>query len=473
MDQKAKGSPPHAPEAEVRHATVVKCDVVGSTRVKRGLDLDGQLLFKQVLENVVSEVAHRNAGYIERFEGDGALIMFGYPTAMEDAAEAGVRTALELVDAVEAIRELPGVQLQVRVGVASGHIAVVTHPGDAKSEPIAGITIDLAERLRALAEPGRIVIADATRRIAGGFFEYQDLGTVPVKGFEEGVRAWGVVRQSSVGSRFEAQRFDEARSEIIGRADALATLSDAWSATYEGSGRTICLVGDAGMGKSRLARAALDRAAQDGSAVLKIDCTPSTGNTPLFPIGVLLRRTANITAATSKRDRLELAKQLLDRFLAPDEVAAALVYLAPLFGIDAPLALTNETPEQVRDQTISSVVGMLRSFAGLGPLALLCEDLHWADATTATVIERVSEGIAGLRVLMLVTTRPDSEVRLEVTDPDDDPASAAGRAGRHRPRPLGCPRCCAVRRRDSQHRRTLRRCPAAARRGHAQRRRGL
>ena len=129
MDPKAKSSPSHAPEAEVRHATVVKCDVVGSTRVKRGLDLDGQLLFKQVLENVVSEVAHRNAGYIERFEGDGALIMFGYPTAMEDAAEAGVRTALELVDAVEAIRELPDVQLQVRVGVASGHIAVVTHPG--------------------------------------------------------------------------------------------------------------------------------------------------------------------------------------------------------------------------------------------------------------------------------------------------------------------------------------------------------
>ena len=417
MDPTAKGSPPHAPEAEVRHATVVKCDIVGSTRIKRGLDLDGQLAFKHLFESVVSQVAKRNSGYVERFEGDGALIMFGYPTAMEDAADAGVRTALELVEAIETVRELPGVQLQLRVGVASGHLAVVTHPQDAKSEPIAGITIDLAERLRALAEPGRIVIADSTKRLAGGFFEYRDLGSVPVKGFEEGVRAWAVVRASLVASRFEAQRFDEGRSEIIGRGDALATLSDAWSTTFAGKGQTLCLIGDAGMGKSRLARAALDRAVLDGATVLKIDCTPSTGNTPLFPIGVLLRRTANVTAATSKQARLEFAKQMLDRFLAPDAVTAALVYLAPLFGIDSTPSQTNETPEQVRDQTIATVVGMLRSFANQGPLALLCEDLHWADATTATVIERVSEHIADLRVLMIVTTRPDSEVRVNVTNP--------------------------------------------------------
>ena len=416
MDSAANGSPTHAPDAEVRHATVVKCDVVGSTRIKRALDLDGQLLFKQVFERAVNEVAQRNAGYVERFEGDGALIMFGYPTAMEDAADAGVRTALELIDAIEGIHELPGVELQLRVGVASGHLAVVTHPTDSKSEPVAGITIDLAERLRALADPGRVVIADSTKRLAGGFFEYRDLSMVPVKGFEEGVRAWGVVRASSVASRFEAQRFDEARSEIIGRGDALARLSDVWAATFNGIGQTLCLVGDAGMGKSRLARAALERATHDGAAVLRIDCTPSTGNTPLFPIGVLLRRTAGITAATPKPERLELAKRLLERFLGAGEVSAALVYLAPLFGTD-PVSETLESPDQVRDQTIATVVGMLRSFAGQGPLALLCEDLHWADATTATIIERVSAHIADLRVMLVVTTRPDSDVSLAVTDP--------------------------------------------------------
>lgn len=402
------------PDAEIRLATFVKCDIVGSTRILRRLDLDEQLLFKRVFESRVTDVAARNAGFVERFEGDGALVVFGYPTVTEDAADAAVRAALELVDAVEAISELPDVQFQLRVGVASGQVAVIQHPTYERSEPVAGHTIDLSERLRGLADPGRVVIDDATRRRAGRFFDYQDLGIVSVKGFEEGVRAWSVVRASSVVSRFEAQRFDDSPSEIVGRDDALATLSDAWSTALKGKGQTVYLSGDAGMGKSRLSRAALDRAAHEGAAVLKIDCTPSTGNTPLFPIGVLLRRTANIVAMTSKQDRRDFARQLLDRFLASSEVDAGLGYLAPLFGVDATLAQTDESPEQVGDKTISMIVGMVRSFADEGPLALLCEDLHWADATTVTVIERVSEQIADLRVLMLVTSRPEPDVRVDL-----------------------------------------------------------
>jgi class 3 adenylate cyclase/tetratricopeptide (TPR) repeat protein len=416
MHHAAKSVPPEAPQAEARNATVVKCDVVGSTRILSKLDLDGQLLFKRLFESLVIEVATRNAGFVERFEGDGALLVFGYPQATEDAADAAVRAALQLVSAAEAVRELPDVQLQLRVGIASGRVAVIKQPLGAKSEPVAGLTIDLAERLRGLADPGRIVIADSTKHLAGGFFDYQDLGTVQIKGFDEGVRAWRVMRTSSVESRFEAQRFDESRAEIIGRGDAIATMSDAWSAAHAGNGQTVCLMGDAGIGKSRLARAALDRAAQDGATVLKIDCTPSTGNTPLFPIGVLLRRTANITASTAEEDRVTLARQLLDRFVEPSKVSAALAYLAPLFGISA-VVQSNETPDQLRDHTISTVVGMVRSFAGQGPLALLCEDLHWADATTATVIERLADQTSDLPVLTIVTSRPDSEVGLDLKNP--------------------------------------------------------
>ena len=287
MEPVDRSSASHAPQAEVRHATVLKCDIVGSTRLKRGLDLDGQLDFKRGLEAAIHDVAARHAGYLEKFEGDGALIFFGYPEAREDAAESAVSAGLDIVRAIACAHFVP-TPLQIRVGIASGALAVIKQPLGEKEEPVVGLVIDMAERLRALAQPDQVVTSDETKRLAARFFEYEDLGTVQVKGFEEGVRAWRVVRRSSVLSRFDAQRYDESSVDIVGRADILERLVHAWSDARNGTGQTICLVGDAGIGKSRLAKAVLDLALRDGAALLAIDCMPSTGNTPLFPIGMLL-----------------------------------------------------------------------------------------------------------------------------------------------------------------------------------------
>ena len=307
MEPVDRSSASHAPQAEVRHATVLKCDIVGSTRLKRGLDLDGQLDFKRGLEAAIHDVAARHAGYLEKFEGDGALIFFGYPEAREDAAESAVSAGLDIVRAIACAHFVP-TPLQIRVGIASGALAVIKQPLGEKEEPVVGLVIDMAERLRALAQPDQVVTSDETKRLAARFFEYEDLGTVQVKGFEEGVRAWRVVRRSSVLSRFDAQRYDESSVDIVGRADILERLVHAWSDARNGTGQTICLVGDAGIGKSRLAKAVLDLALRDGAALLAIDCMPSTGNTPLFPIGMLLRRTASITPGASEDEKTNLLR---------------------------------------------------------------------------------------------------------------------------------------------------------------------
>ena len=221
---------------------------------------------------------------------------------------------LDLVRAITETEIVPNVPMRLRVGIASGLMAVVGPP-EARGGRFAGVTIDLAERLRALAEPGQVVIADATQRLAAGFFRYDDLGLVPVKGFQEGVRAWRVVGESSVPSRFEARRLEASPVEIVGRSNALARLAEAWDRAMSGHGQAVCLVGEAGIGKSRLARAALDAAARDGATVLSIDCMPSTGNTPLFPIAVLLRRTANIASTASEAEKRAQAERLLARAL--------------------------------------------------------------------------------------------------------------------------------------------------------------
>ncbi len=397
-----------APHVEARHATVLRCDLESSTETKRRLDLEGQVALRQSFERVVAEAAGRYGAHVEPFEGDGAMLVLGDSVQAEDSAESAVRMGLDLVRAITETEIVPNVPMRLRVGIASGLMAVVGPP-EARGGRFAGVTIDLAERLRALAEPGQVVIADGTQRLAAGFFRYDDLGLVPVKGFQEGVRAWRVVGESSVPSRFEARRLEASPVEIVGRSNALARLAEAWDRAMSGHGQAVCLVGEAGIGKSRLARAALDAAARDGATVLSIDCMPSTGNTPLFPIAVLLRRTANIASTASEAEKRAQAERLLARALPDEDPATALAYLAPLFGLHD-IAIPEEvTPAAVRDRTIALVVGMLSRLAAERPVAVVCEDLHWIDDTTAEVLARTCAAIERLPALVIVTMRPAYE----------------------------------------------------------------
>jgi class 3 adenylate cyclase len=407
---------PQISEAEALQMTILRCDLVGSTRAKKPLDLEGQLAFQSAFQEIVRKVAgHYSGAHIERFEGDGAMILFGFPRPSEDASESAIRMGLELIDTIEAAEILPNLRLQIRVGIASGLVAVLKQLSTPQSDRIGGITMDLAERLRALAGPGQVVLCETTKRIAAGFFSYEDLGVVKAKGFDEGIQAWRIARALPIASRFEARQSDFALTEIVGRTDVLTRLSNAWTSALEGMGQAICLFGEAGIGKSLLALTSLDAATRDGAATLKIDCTPSTGNTPMFPIGVLLQRTANITLASSEADKRGLAQQFLARLLPDDDVQRALAILGPLFGLEGMAPPADLAPADVREQTILTILQIVRHLATEGPLAILCEDLHWVDDTTARVIDRLAAEIANLRVLLIVTTRPTSDPTFELS----------------------------------------------------------
>ena len=406
----------HVSEAEALQMTILRCDLVSSTRTKKRLDLEGQLAFQSAFQELVREVAgHYSGAHIERFEGDGAMVLFGFPRPSEDASESAIRMGLELIDKIESADILPNVRLQIRVGIASGLIAVLKHLSTPQSDRIGGITVDLAERLRALAAPGQIVLCETTKRVAAGFFSYDDLGVVEAKGFDEGIRAFRIARALPIASRFEARHCNVSLKEIVGRTDILARLSKAWASSLEGMGQAICLFGEAGIGKSLLASTSLDAATRDGAATLKIDCTPSTGNTPLFPIGVLLQRTANIMPASSEAEKRTLAQQFLVRLLPEDDVPRALAFLAPLFGLESIAPPADLTPTELREQTILTILHIVRNLAAERPLAILCEDLHWVDDTTAKVIARLAAEIGVLRVLLIVTTRPMSEPTFDLS----------------------------------------------------------
>jgi class 3 adenylate cyclase/tetratricopeptide (TPR) repeat protein len=417
---------------ELRHGTFAFCDLVGSTELANRLDLEDLRLVFRWFREQVAMVSRLHDGHLIRFIGDGAFLSFGLARASEDASEAAVRAGLALVTAISAREPLPGVSLALRVGIASGTVVVGDMIDEAvvKEESVVGSVPHLAARLAAAAPVNGVVIADLTRRAIGHYFECRDLGRLDLKGFEDGERAWLVVHETSVVSRFEARRSLDSPQELVGRAKPLAALNAAWALALEGRGSAVVISGEAGIGKSKLARTLRAQAQVGGATLVDVDCTPRTRNTPLYPVSVLMRRLAGIQPQDVEDERSRRAGEMLGRVLGTERVAPALRYLGPIFGLAATEEdAAAESADRIREHTIGLLVELVISMTNRGPLFVLCEDIHWADASTLLVVQRLCERIDTLPAVLIATLRstPDaaqtefansSTVALDGLDPD-------------------------------------------------------
>src|SRR5260221_13196700 len=209
--------PERRDDAERRQITIMFCDLVGSTALSTRLDPEDLQEIIGPYHRCCAKVVPQSDGFVAKYLGDGVLAYFGYPQAHEQDAEQAVRAGLALIDAVAKLDAGQANLLRVRVGIATGVVVVgdLLGEGAAQEQAVIGETPNLAARLQGLAEPNTVVIADNTRRLLGGLFDYRDLGTVPVAGIDYPVRVWRVLGASLVGSRFEALR--AASTPLIGR----------------------------------------------------------------------------------------------------------------------------------------------------------------------------------------------------------------------------------------------------------------
>ena len=200
----------------------------------------------------------RFGGFVAKYMGDGVLVYFGYPQAHEDDAERAVRAGLELVTAISDLKT--HAPLQTRVGIATGLVVVgdLIGAGASQEHAIVGETPNLAARLQGIAEPNRVVIGESTRKLLGNLFELEDLGAKDLKGIAGPVRAWAALRASSVEGRFEALH-GSGLTALVGREEELELLLRRWSRAKSGEGQVVLLSGEAGIGKSRLTAALLER----------------------------------------------------------------------------------------------------------------------------------------------------------------------------------------------------------------------
>jgi class 3 adenylate cyclase len=240
----AEPTPPRGDAAERRRLAVMFCDLVGSTPLSTRLDPEDLREVIGAYHRCVADTVVRFAGFVAKYMGDGVLIYFGYPEAHENDAERAVRAGLAVIDAIGCLAAPE--KLNVRLGIASGLVVVgdLIGAGAAQERGVVGETPNLAARLQALAQPGTLVIAESTRRQIGALFEIEDLGPQPLAGFTEPQRAWRVVGESGIVSRFEALRSET--TPLVGRDEELDLLLRRWQQAKAGEGRVVLISGSPG-----------------------------------------------------------------------------------------------------------------------------------------------------------------------------------------------------------------------------------
>jgi class 3 adenylate cyclase len=277
-----------APDAERRQLTVMFCDLVGSTALSTGMDPEDLRDVITSFQNRCSAAIRRYDGFVAKYMGDGILFYFGYPRAHEDEAERSARAGLDILDAMAelnaAVPRPPGVELAVRIGIATGPVIVGDQIGEgtASETAVVGETPNLAARLQALAQPNQIVVSAATRAMLGDHFDLDDLGVHELKGFAEPVPAWRVLSARDVESRFAATRTGSS-APLIGRREEMGLLLRAWDGSCRGRGQVVLIQGEAGVGKSRLVEGLREATSKDHIWVA-IRCSPFHTASAFYPI---------------------------------------------------------------------------------------------------------------------------------------------------------------------------------------------
>jgi class 3 adenylate cyclase/tetratricopeptide (TPR) repeat protein len=411
--------PRHRQSPERRQLTVVYCDLVGSTALSNRIDAEELTELIVAYRDAVARCVTHFDGMVAQYVGDGVLAYFGYPSAHENAAERAIRASLAMIAAVGQLHTADGQPVHAHIGIATGSVVIgslprqdsvrvdVGHYANAAEEISAvGEAPNLAARLQALAGPDMIIVAPATRRLAGRLFRYRFLGDAHVKGFDEPVPTWEVTGERTLISRFHALH-TVGRAPLIGRSRELTLLQELWGTACSGRGQAVQLAGEPGLGKSRLAEAAVHKSLEAAAIQLWYHCAPHSQSSALAPLVRQLTLASRIDTADADHLKLQKLESILPDPAQRDTDTVPL--LADLLAVD----YTREYPDlqrmsarRRRSRLFETVLLLLAALAEQRPVVVVVEDLHWIDPSSMELIERAIDHIQTLPVMLILTTRP-------------------------------------------------------------------
>ena len=400
-----------AREGERKLVTVLFADVVGSMELAERL---GPEEWRRVMGRclaILCEGVHRFDGMVDQFTGDGLMALFGAPLAQEDHAARACHAALRLLEQLTGyaaeLRRARGLEFAVRIGLNSGE--VVTGPiGDDLTLQYAAVghTVGLGRRVESLAAPNTAFVSQDTAALVEGYFELRDRGMREVKGVSEPVRVYELAGLGRLRSHLEVSRA-RGLSRFVGRERELATLQSALARAREGSGQVVGIVGEAGIGKSRLCYEFGERCRRSGIEVWAGQCTARGARQPLLLVRELVRSVFGVTdwdTEQAVRDKVAGRALLLD-----PSVEGELPLILELLGIpgDGPSAGS----EQDGERLFPTLRRLLLGGPGAGPGVIVVEELRWIDPPSEAFLKALVEALSSTPTLLVASFRPEYRAR--------------------------------------------------------------
>jgi TOMM system kinase/cyclase fusion protein len=392
-------------EGERRQITAVCCTLAATGIGAKAADMEELDQILGAKQETFTEIAGRFGGHVAGALGDSVLFYFGYPTAHEDDARRAARAALAMVaevgkrhDALEAERQ---VRVDLRIGIHTGLVvtrelrdSTVTGPGY-----VVGTTPKLATRIGAMAEPGMILVSRGTQRLLRKEFVLDESGLRAVDDATAPVEIF-VLREGRAASGLR-------EVALVGRERELETLLDRWSRVRGGAGQVVIVGGEPGIGKSRIARELAEKIDDEAHTWLECRCTPDSANSAFYPIIDLLDRLLDPLREVKPESKIDRLEALLS--LHGFDLSEAMPLFGPLLSISlakkwAPLDVS---AQKQREMTSNAVLALLFEIAEKEPVALVIEDLHWADPSTIELLGQLVSEVTSSRVLAIFTARPE------------------------------------------------------------------
>ncbi|HEY3718546.1 MAG TPA: AAA family ATPase, partial [Roseiarcus sp.] len=385
--------------AERRHLTVMFCDLVGSTSISAKLDAEDWRDLVGGYLDAASAAVKEMGGHVAKKLGDGIMALFGYPLAQENDAERAVRASLGIQRALAEINAKNAgsgrPELMARIGVETGAVVV-----DSSGE-IFGDAPNVAARVQALAEPGAIFVTAKVQRQAAGLFVAEDRGAQALKGVPEPTVLYRIVRASG-GGRRSGQR---ALTPLVGREEEVAMLLRRWERARQGEGQFVQIVGEPGLGKSRLIEEFRARLVDTPHTWVEWASSQLLQNTPLHPIAEWGRQRFGGADVPAERRLADLESTLQSINLDPTENVPLLAHLLDI--PQPPERASKLAPEELRRRQLAALLAWYMAGARVQPAVVAMEDLHWADPTTLDVLRSFADRGAFAPMLVLATTRPE------------------------------------------------------------------
>src|SRR5215468_2207631 len=397
-------------EGDRKQVTVLFADLKGSMELLAERDPEeARQLLDPVLQRMM-EAVHRYEGTVNQVMGDGIMALFGALLAHEDHAVRACYAALAMQDALrrysEEVRRTHGVEVQIRVGLNSGEVVVRAIGNDLHMDYSAiGETTHLAARMEQLAPPGTVRLTAATLRLVEGFMQVNALGPVPIKGLTAPVEVFDLVGASALRHRLQAAAA-RGLTRFVGRDTELVALGQALARAAAGHGQVVALMGEAGVGKSRLVYECVHSHQTQGWLVLESASVSYGKATPYFPVLDLLRRYAQVDEGDAPRTiRSKVTGQVLTLDETLQDAIPPLLALLDALPDDSPFLRLD--PPQRRQRTLTALKRVLLRESQAQPLLLVFEDLHWIDTETQALLDSLVESLPTARVLLLVNYRPE------------------------------------------------------------------